>query len=165
MTAIQHSVRCSRACQADGLRQCLQLGLQARLQGRGECSLGHSHPMLRSLVNDYVNPKVSNCLPKPQMITKILTALAEDADIGSSLRNQAHILENESFSDQFEVLCHQVGLDKVQMVSQSMYASLPIASSSTHLISLSMVLMYRSSASRPTSKRVMYHIFPPSDVT
>ena len=123
------------------------------------------HPMLRSLVNDYVNPKVSNCLPTPQMITKILTALAEDADIGSSLHNQAHILESESFSDQFEVLCHQVGLDKVQMVSQSMYASLPIASSSTHLISLSMVLMYRSSASRPTSKRVMYHIFPPSDVT
>jgi serine/threonine protein kinase len=42
VTAIQHSGRCSRACQADGLRQCLQLGLQARLQGRGECSLGHS---------------------------------------------------------------------------------------------------------------------------
>jgi hypothetical protein len=78
-----------------------------------------SHPMLRSLVNDYVNPKVSNCLPTPQMMTKILTALAEDADIGSSLRSQAHILESESFSNQFDVLCHQVGLDKAKMVSRS----------------------------------------------
>jgi hypothetical protein len=53
------------------------------------------------------------------MMTKILTALAEDADIGSSLRSQAHILESESFSNQFDVLCHQVGLDKVKMVSRS----------------------------------------------
>ena len=78
-----------------------------------------SHPMLRSLVNDYVNPKVSNCLPTPQMMTKILTALAEDADIGSSLRSQAHILESGSFSDQLDVLCHQMGLDKAKMVSVS----------------------------------------------
>ena len=42
LTAIQHTGRCSRACQADGLRQCLQLGLQTRFQGRGECSLGNS---------------------------------------------------------------------------------------------------------------------------
>jgi hypothetical protein len=77
------------------------------------------HPMLRSLVNDYVNPKVSNCLPTPQMMTKILTALSEDADIGSSLCIKAHILESESFSNQFDVLCHQVGLDKAQMVSRS----------------------------------------------
>ena len=80
-----------------------------------------SHPMLRSLVNDYVNPKVSNCLPTSQIMTKILTALAEDADIGSSLGSQAHILESESFSDQLDVLCHQLGLDKAKMVSVSMH--------------------------------------------
>jgi len=77
------------------------------------------HPILRSLVNDYVNPKVSNCIPTSQIMTKILTALVEDTDIASSLQCHAHILESESFSDQLDVLCHQVGLDKAKMVSVS----------------------------------------------
>ena len=85
-----------------------------------------SHPMLRSLVNNYVNPKVSNCLPTSQIMTKILTALVEDTDIGSSLQCQAHVLESGSFSDQLDVLCHQVGLDKAKMVSVSRHLFLKI---------------------------------------
>jgi len=74
--------------------------------------------MLRQLVEDYVNPKVSNCLPTSQLITKVLTALAEDVDINSSLRlSTTNTMKRDSFNDQLAVVSRQVGLDKGQVVS------------------------------------------------
>ena len=76
-----------------------------------------SHPLLVTLVQRDSSPKISGCLPAQRLVTKIMTALADDDDVVSSLVPRVGSSKNESFSNQFEALTSQLGLGKNQVVS------------------------------------------------
>jgi len=76
-----------------------------------------SHPLLATLVQRDLSPMIARCLPAQRLVTKIMTALADDDDIVSSLVPRYGSSKNESFSNQFEALTSQLGLGKNQVVS------------------------------------------------
>jgi len=78
-----------------------------------------SHPLLVTLVQLDSSPKISNCLPTQRLISKIMTALADDDDVVSSLYPLVGSSKNESFSNQFEAIRSQLGLEKNQVVRSS----------------------------------------------
>jgi hypothetical protein len=78
-----------------------------------------SHPLFATLVQCDSSPKISGSLPTQRLVTEIMTALADDDDVVSSLVPRVGSSKNESFSNQFEALTCQLGLEKNQVVSSS----------------------------------------------
>lgn len=78
-----------------------------------------SHPLLATLIQRESSPKISGCLPAQRLVTKIMTALADDDDVVSSLVPQVGSSKNQSFNNQFEALTSQLGLGKNQVISSS----------------------------------------------
>jgi hypothetical protein len=74
-----------------------------------------SHPLLATLVQRDSSPKI---MTAQRLVTKIMTALADDDDVVSSLVPRVVTSsKNQSFSNQFEALTSQLGLGKNQVVS------------------------------------------------
>ena len=104
-----------------------------------------SHPLLATLIQRDSSPKISGCLPAQRLVTKIITALADDDDVASSLVPRVVTSsKNESFSNQFEALTSQLGLGKNQVVSScSVCVKLEILFSRSSLHATAMLYSWR----------------------
>lgn len=100
-----------------------------------------SHPLLATLVQCDSSPKISGSLPTQRLVTEIMTALADDDDVVSSLVPRVGSSKNESFSNQFETLTSQLGLEKNQVVS-SVSVSVSERLSTSHTAHFMLPLCY-----------------------